>query len=114
MLTILLMIIVSIAVGSLAYSITFLVETFATWKWSLSDPYWHAGEYTAGWLYLMGAVTCLAFAASLLTLWAPKAMGSGIPHVKSYLNGNKLEGVLSLRTLVAKVTAAPPRACRSC
>ena len=47
-LTISLMIVVSIAVGSIAYSITFLVETFATWKWSLSDPYWHAGEFTLG------------------------------------------------------------------
>ena len=41
--------------------------------------------------------------AALLTLWAPQAAGSGIPHVKSYLNGNKLPGVLRLHTLVAKV-----------
>ena len=31
--------------------------------------------------------------------------GLGIPHVKSYLNGNNLPGVLRLRVLVVKVCA---------
>ena len=102
-LTIALMVIVGVVVGSIAYSITWLVSTLSTWKWSLTDPHWHNGDLVAAWLYLMGAVTALGLPAALLTLWAPKALGSGIPHVKSYLNGNKLLGVLKFKTLVAKV-----------
>ncbi len=35
-------------------------------------------------------------------LFQPHAAGSGIPQIKCYLNGIKLPGLLSLRTLVAK------------
>ena len=71
---ILLMLIVGLAVGSIAYSITFLVDVFATWKWSLSDPHWYAGDFALGWLALLAPVTVLALIAALFTLWAPKAM----------------------------------------
>ena len=46
---------------------------------------------------------CLVAVASALTYFAPEAAGSGIPHVKSYLNGNRLPGVLKLRVLFVKV-----------
>ena len=32
----------------------------------------------------------------------PQAAGSGIPQIKCYLNGIRLPGLLSLRTLLAK------------
>ena len=34
--------------------------------------------------------------------YQPHAAGSGIPQIKCYLNGIKLPGLLSLKTLVAK------------
>ena len=43
-------------------------------------------------------VQCYSYYASPLQL--------GIPHVKSYLNGNNLPGVLRLRVLVVKVCTA--------
>ena len=49
---------------------------------------------------------CCVASAALLTLWAPQAAGSGIPHVKSYLNRSKLKNILRLKTLIAKVRTA--------
>ncbi len=38
----------------------------------------------------------------MMCILQPHAAGSGIPQIKCYLNGIKLPGLLSLRTLVAK------------
>lgn len=40
--------------------------------------------------------------AYLVTFHAPLAAGSGIPNVKCYLNGIRMPGLMSLRTLLAK------------
>ena len=53
-----------------------------------------------------GWAVWLALLAALLTLWAPTAAGSGIPHVKAFLNGCRLPHILKLETLVAKVSTA--------
>ena len=63
----------------------------------------HSGDLLLGWLRLVAACCGLVAVASALTYFAPEAAGSGIPHVKSYLNGNNLPGVLRLRVLVVKV-----------
>lgn len=44
----------------------------------------------------------VAIASSLVVFFEPKARGSGIPDVKSYLNGVKMPSVLRLKTLIAK------------
>ena len=72
-------------------------------KWGAINYHWHDGSYGQGYLVTLLFTLALAFTATSLTLWAPQAAGSGIPVVKSYLNGNKLVGILRLRTLIAKV-----------
>ena len=55
--------------------------------------------------FLIYSVTSAFFAllAALLVLYvAPLAEGSGIPDVKSYLNGVHLQGLFSIPTLIAK------------
>ena len=47
--------------------------------------------------------TTHVYYGALLTQWATEAAGSGIPHVKAFLNGNRLDGAMRPRTLVAKV-----------
>ncbi|KAM3617453.1 uncharacterized protein V6R79_006367 [Siganus canaliculatus] len=42
------------------------------------------------------------FIASLLVLIEPVAAGSGIPEIKSYLNGVKIPGIVRLRTFLCK------------
>ena len=89
--------------ATVAYSITFLVTTINRAKWGAINYHWHDGSYGQGYLVTLLFTLALAFTATSLTLWAPQAAGSGIPVVKSYLNGNKLVGILRLRTLIAKV-----------
>ncbi len=38
----------------------------------------------------------------IICVFQPHAAGSGIPQIKCYLNGIKLPGLLSLKTLIAK------------
>ena len=89
--------------ATVAYSITFLVTSINRAKWGAINYHWHDGSYGQGYLVTLLFTLALAFTATSLTLWAPQAAGSGIPVVKSYLNGNKLVGILRLRTLIAKV-----------
>uniref|UniRef100_A0A8C7JTW9 Chloride channel protein n=1 Tax=Oncorhynchus kisutch TaxID=8019 RepID=A0A8C7JTW9_ONCKI len=42
------------------------------------------------------------FIASVLVLIEPVAAGSGIPEIKSYLNGVKIPGIVRLRTFICK------------
>ena len=51
-----------------------------------------------------GLNVLIVLLAALLTLWAPSAGSSGLPKLKSYLNGTYMrDGMLSASTLVAKV-----------
>ena len=45
-------------------------------------------------------LACLV--ATICCLIAPQAMGSGIPQIKSYLNGVSIPGLMRFRTLLAK------------
>lgn len=47
--------------------------------------------------------TLFIFIASLLTYWAPMAVTSGLPSLKAFLNGVEVPGLLSAKTLFAKV-----------
>lgn len=44
--------------------------------------------------------------AALLTYWAPQAATSGLPHLKAFLNGVEIPGLLDFKTLLVR---APPR-----
>ena len=89
-------------VGSIAYFSTWAVAQIVGWKFDALDDALQREAYVEGWLRLSGFVLLLALTAALLTKWAPEAAGSGIPHVKAYLNGNRLDGALRPRTLLAK------------
>lgn len=61
-----------------------------------------AGEWGAA-VVVFAALNCLfATVAYICVLIEPLAAGSGIPEVKSYLNGVNLNKVVRVRTLIAK------------
>lgn len=102
-LTWLLNLLVGVIVGCIAFFTTSVIRWCTAAKFSAVDWFWDAGDFGLGWLMLMGITSVCAVIAMLLTAWAPEAAGSGIPQVKAYLNGNKIPGVLDVKTLVAKV-----------
>ena len=53
-------------------------------------------------LELMAFNLTFVFIASMLVLIEPVAAGSGIPEIKSYLNGVKIPGIVRLRTFLCK------------
>ncbi|XP_034029023.1 chloride transport protein 6 [Thalassophryne amazonica] len=55
-------------------------------------------------LELMGFNLTFTLIASVLVLIEPLAAGSGIPEIKSYLNGVKIPGIVRLRTFLCKAT----------
>ncbi|XP_009302552.1 H(+)/Cl(-) exchange transporter 6 isoform X1 [Danio rerio] len=55
-------------------------------------------------LELLALNMMFVFISSVLVLIEPVAAGSGIPEIKSYLNGVKVPGIVRLRTFICKVT----------
>uniref|UniRef100_A0A672L5D7 Chloride channel protein n=1 Tax=Sinocyclocheilus grahami TaxID=75366 RepID=A0A672L5D7_SINGR len=55
-------------------------------------------------LELLALNVMFIFISSVLVLVEPVAAGSGIPEIKSYLNGVKIPGIVRLRTFICKVT----------
>ena len=93
---------IGVITGSIAQAITRVVNQIDTAKFSAVLAAVTRGEVFDAYITLSGIVWALTLGAALLTLWAPEAAGSGIPHVKAYLNGCRTPGILRLRTLVAK------------
>eukprot|EP00891_Asterochloris_glomerata_P005649 jgi/Astpho2/5649/gw1.00079.232.1_t len=54
--------------------------------------------------FLSISVAYAVVAGSLVAFVEPLAAGSGIPEIKTYLNGIHIKGLLAVRTLVAKLT----------
>ncbi|CAE8590640.1 unnamed protein product [Polarella glacialis] len=70
-----------------------------------SDDRWvFWGTGFVGFVANIGLGTCMAFASAFLVYrFAPAASGSGIPEVKTILNGFVMPDVVSLRTLLVKI-----------
>eukprot|EP00930_Biecheleria_cincta_P036145 TRINITY_DN24806_c0_g1_i1.p1 TRINITY_DN24806_c0_g1~~TRINITY_DN24806_c0_g1_i1.p1 ORF type:complete len:781 (+),score=93.02 TRINITY_DN24806_c0_g1_i1:69-2411(+) len=97
--------------------IEFLVHRLATLRFGICDGalltpsracplgqwrYW--GDSAAGFVINIGMGTFMAFiSACIVYRWAPAAAGSGIPEVKTILNGFVMPDVVALRTLLVKV-----------
>lgn len=90
-------------VGSVAHASARATSELSRWKFDLIRSALERDSALDGWLILSSFALTLAACAALLTCWAPEAGGSGIPLVKAFLNGNRLDGALRPRTLVAKV-----------
>ena len=115
-------IVVGVCTGLCAAFIDFLVdEVYALKQWLIlenfsKDPSNESSDETAAAAhrsahYVAEYVTgytalCLALvlgAASLCLFWAPQAQGGGVTSVMAYLNGTAIPGLLSWKSLVAKI-----------
>ena len=82
------MVVISIGVTFVAYGVSRGVETLADLKFSLVNSYIKTGDFvTAGRMFVAVNAILITVPAFLVTFIEPKAKGSGVPEVKSYLNG---------------------------
>ena len=93
---------IGLCVGSIAHLMSLAIGEASDVKWDWVRKSTDAERWLEGWGRLLAVCAPLALLAALLTYWAPDAAGSGIPYVKSYLNGNGLK-LASFKTLVVKV-----------
>jgi chloride channel 7 len=104
----LVMFLVGVVTGLAGVLVDFTVENFADMKYNLIQRKIAECETKRClWQPLMIwiSINCgFALISALLVVFlAPAARGSGIPHVKCYLNGIKIPFVVRFSTLVAKV-----------
>ncbi|XP_037540369.1 chloride transport protein 6 isoform X2 [Nematolebias whitei] len=98
--------VIGVTVGLVGLFVDFFVHLFTKIKFSLvadsvqkcSDK----GCLPLSLLELLSFNMTFVFIASVLVLIEPVAAGSGIPEIKSYLNGVKIPGIVRLRTFLCK------------
>lgn len=101
--------VIVIGVGLVVGLLAFLIQEatsrlhwclYAATQALLDRPDTHPGIAAIVFTFLSGFY--LAVSASLVVFASPIAAGSGIPEIKSYLNGIRIPGLLKLRTLLVK------------
>uniref|UniRef100_A0A8C3G8L5 Chloride channel protein n=1 Tax=Cyclopterus lumpus TaxID=8103 RepID=A0A8C3G8L5_CYCLU len=97
---------IGVTVGLVGLFVDFFVSLFSKIKFTVvgdsvekcSDK----GCLPLSLLELLAFNMTFVFIASMLVLIEPVAAGSGIPEIKSYLNGVKIPGIVRLRTFLCK------------
>ncbi|KAG7274845.1 hypothetical protein CRUP_038818 [Coryphaenoides rupestris] len=97
---------IGVTVGLVGLFVDFFVRLFTSIKFSLVghsvEECSEKGCLALSLLELLAFNLSFVFIASMLVLIEPVAAGSGIPEIKSYLNGVKIPGIVRLRTFLCK------------
>jgi chloride channel 7 len=98
--------IIGVVMGFVAFVVDGLVDKLNSFRFGQAMNLVIEDETSKFWAYLSSMfVTCClaAVAGGLVSYVEPLAAGSGIPEMKTYLNGVHLKGLLRLKTLLAKL-----------
>ena len=90
-------------IGMIAAGITFFEGLLIQARNTLVKSCFSDLSVGAAYVAFTGVNSGYILVASLLTSWAPMAARSGLPPLKAFLNGVEVPGLLSARTLVAKI-----------
>ncbi|TSL97303.1 Chloride transport protein 6 [Bagarius yarrelli] len=97
---------IGVSTGLIGVFVDFFVHLFTQLKFRLVgksvEECSENGCLALSLLELLAFNMAFVFLASILVLIEPVAAGSGIPEIKSYLNGVKIPGIVRLRTFVCK------------
>ena len=93
--------------GLVAIVIVMATDSIQHFRSHLMDDLWHRNPSSPLGFWTFGLVNLsLAVAsAGLCLFWAPDAVGSGIPQVKAYLNGVRVQRFTTKRLFVVKILA---------
>lgn len=96
--------IIGVVMGVIAFSVDSVIEHINEVKFSTLRSLVERGENAGAFMtYLLMCLVFATVAGSMVSYVEPLAAGSGIPELKTYLNGVHLRGLLRLKTLLAKV-----------
>lgn len=96
--------VIGIVMGTIAFHVDALIETLNTIRYSAIESLVREGNGAGAYFTNIALVVLFStIAGSCVSYIEPLAAGSGIPELKTYLNGVRLPGLLRLKTLVAKL-----------
>ncbi|XP_076022485.1 H(+)/Cl(-) exchange transporter 6 isoform X2 [Genypterus blacodes] len=99
---------IGVTVGLVGLFVDFFVRSFTHLKYTLVgnsiEECSEKGCLALSLLELLAFNMAFIFIGSMFVLIEPVAAGSGIPEIKSYLNGVKIPGIVRLRTFLCKAT----------
>jgi chloride channel 7 len=80
-----------------------LTDACFGWKYDIMNQHIKDNNYGQAFASYVFINIFFALCAGVLCILAPPAAGSGIPEIKAFLNGVKLDGALNFFVLIAKV-----------
>ena len=98
-------VLIGVVMGFLAFTVDGLIKKFNGWKYGATTSSISPGGAGFGAWLVWVIISCLlaSVAGGLVSYVEPLAAGSGIPELKTYLNGVHLRGLLRIKTLGAKL-----------
>ncbi|KAL3138646.1 hypothetical protein ABBQ32_006406 [Trebouxia sp. C0010 RCD-2024] len=96
---------IGVSMGLLAFLVDIVLQRLNSFKFGAvrSVVSNHGGFWAPYMVWLCFTMGYAALSAYLVTSFAPLGAGSGIPEIKTYLNGVHIKGLLGLKTLVVKM-----------
>ncbi|RQM22895.1 hypothetical protein B5M09_007107 [Aphanomyces astaci] len=100
----LLTLLIGVATAHVAVLINLATSSLVSWKFHTLQALLGTSMHGMGVLFLVACnAWCVGIASLLTTFWAPASAGSGIPEIKSTLNGVHVKVWMSMDTLVCKI-----------
>lgn len=98
-------VLIGVCVGVTAFNVNWAIDALTTLKYSVTTRVIDsAGGFWAPYaVYMAFCLFYATLAASVVSFFEPLAAGSGIPELKTYLNGVQIEGLLTVRAGVCKM-----------
>ncbi len=90
-------------IGGIGYGVSQFTAILTKGKFALSNKYVDEKNWSSGFFTYVSVSMIMSLVAGLMCWIEPAAAGSGIPEIKSYLNGINLNKVVRIRVLFAKV-----------
>eukprot|EP01025_Chloroclados_australasicus_P012437 TRINITY_DN1572_c0_g1_i2.p1 TRINITY_DN1572_c0_g1~~TRINITY_DN1572_c0_g1_i2.p1 ORF type:complete len:958 (-),score=133.08 TRINITY_DN1572_c0_g1_i2:534-3407(-) len=99
-------ILIGLTMGFIAFLVDFGIQTLNNWKYSATQQVIDSsnqGFWPPFMVYILFTIIYSVMAGSLVSFVEPLAAGSGIPELKTYLNGIHIKGLLAMKTIAAKL-----------
>lgn len=95
-------VIVGVIVGCVGCAVNSLVLALLHWKFNTAYDFIDQDKWAEAFFSYLFLSLFFVSIATLLCIWEPKAVGSGVSEIKSLLNGVNLDSYISFKVVLAK------------